>query len=546
MAGWLLSWPLPRALTRTLSLLVIVAWVAQMGALVQRTLASAPIALATDLSSYGRAARWKGIYYRGEKIGFSVSQTLPTSDGYQLQEDGQLQLTLMGMGTPARVQTKVDVDKTFQLRSFSFSLDPGTGAIDIGGTLDGRRLQLEVRSKAGTRRETRELQEPPNLSLNLSRRLAAAGLQPGKRLTLPMFDPATLKNAPMTVAVLSREVLRVGRLPVPTLKLETRFSGITSHSWITETGEIVREESPMGLIVVQEPREVATAFAVSNELRTDMYAAAAVVPRPERRIDDPASVLFLKVRLEGIDLTGLDLQGAGQSVRGDEIELRDPETLPAAAADAELEALLRPEPLVESDAPEIVKEAEVALLGIQEPRARAERLVRHVNALLEKRPTVSLPSALEVLRTRVGDCNEHTALYVALARAAALPARIAVGLVHLRGAFYYHAWAEVFVRTAGGRGRWIPADPTLDQFPADLTHIRLARGGLDKQAAILGVIGRLKMSVLELQMAPGAVPILVGRSETDLRPPVIELPSREGLAGRGCWAKPSPQGSARP
>ena len=75
--------------------------------------------------------------------------------------------------------------------------------------------------------------------------------------------------------------------------------------------------------------------------------------------------------------------------------------------------------------------------------------------LLEKKPTVSLPSAREVLRTRVGDCNEHTVLYVAMARALGLPARIAVGLVYLRGAFYYHAWPEVYVdggRTAAGCG----------------------------------------------------------------------------------------------
>jgi transglutaminase-like putative cysteine protease len=50
--------------------------------------------------------------------------------------------------------------------------------------------------------------------------------------------------------------------------------------------------------------------------------------------------------------------------------------------------------------------------------------------MLDKKPTVSLPSAREVLRTKVGDCNEHTALYVAMARAAGLPARIAVGLAY--------------------------------------------------------------------------------------------------------------------
>src|SRR5204863_7954581 len=33
--------------------------------------------------------------------------------------------------------------------------------------------------------------------------------------------------------------------------------------------------------------------------------------------------------------------------------------------------------------------------------------------------------------------------YVALARAAGLPARTAAGLVPVHGRFYYHAWAEV-------------------------------------------------------------------------------------------------------
>ena len=89
-------------------------------------------------------------------------------------------------------------------------------------------------------------------------------------------------------------------------------------------------------------------------------------------------------------------------------------------------------------------------------RARAEQLTRYVNGLLEKKPTVSLPSAREVLRTKVGDCNEHTALYVAMARAAGIPARVAVGLVYVRGAFYYHAWPEVYLNEGADRGLWLP------------------------------------------------------------------------------------------
>ncbi|HUL78210.1 MAG TPA: transglutaminase-like domain-containing protein, partial [Vicinamibacteria bacterium] len=172
------------------------------------------------------------------------------------------------------------------------------------------------------------------------------------------------------------------------------------------------------------------------------------------------------------------------------------------------------------------------------PRLRAERLVRHVHAILEKKPTVGLPSALEVLKTRIGDCNEHTALYVAMARSLGLPARIAVGLVYLRGAFYYHAWAEVWVEEAARRGLWLPVDPTLNQFPSDATHVRLTRGGLERQAAIAGLIGHARLEIRDVQLRPGSNPVLVGRAATDLRPLDLPLPRRDGT-GRGCWSSPA-------
>jgi transglutaminase-like putative cysteine protease len=173
---------------------------------------------------------------------------------------------------------------------------------------------------------------------------------------------------------------------------------------------------------------------------------------------------------------------------------------------------------------------------------RAERLTRYVNGLLDKKPTVSLPSAREVLRTKVGDCNEHTALYVAMARSVGLPSRIAVGLVFMHGAFYYHAWPEVYVTEGQGRGLsraesrglWLPVDPTLNQFPADATHVRLARGGLDKQAAVLPLIGRLKMTVLDVELAPGANRVVVGQQAepADLGALAIDVPRTESARCR--------------
>jgi transglutaminase-like putative cysteine protease len=253
------------------------------------------------------------------------------------------------------------------------------------------------------------------------------------------------------------------------------------------------------------------AKAVPRNIQVDLLEAAAVVPETKQRIEDPRDVRRLRLRLEGADLTSGELQGAGQRVDGDTIEIVDARTLSATQDAVDPRPYLAAEPLIESDAPEIREEAARLLQGGGTARQQAERLTRYVNSVLEKKPTVSLPSALEVLRTRVGDCNEHTALFVALARAAGIPARINVGLVAVRNAFYYHAWPEVYLAEGRGRGLWLPVDPTFNQFPADATHVRLARGGLDKQAAILPLIGRVKMSILDLELAPGASPVLVGR-----------------------------------
>ena len=159
--------PLPRVVTRPLTVVVLVAWVASMAVLVNRSyLQASPASLATDLARYGSTAVWKGVYYRGEKIGFTVSQTIRTEEGFELQEDGRLQMMLLGAddgGGPAHDGTRRS--RTSRLQSFEFSLDPGTGAVQVSGrdralaTRPGgpHRLTIWVTSAGTTRAEQREL-----------------------------------------------------------------------------------------------------------------------------------------------------------------------------------------------------------------------------------------------------------------------------------------------------------------------------------------------------------------------------------------------------
>ena len=365
----------------------------------------------------------EGVYTAAKKR-LTVSQTIRTEEGFELQEDGRLQMMLLGATTAAALRTTARVDQNFALQSFEFSLDPGTGAVQVSGAIAAatrpggpHRLTLWITSGGATRAEQRDLAEPPVLSQNLSRVLANGGLRAGKRHKFTILDPATLRNVPITLEVGRRELVRVADTDVvPAFRVNMEYEGLQTTSWMTDTGDVLKEESPLGLVSVRESPERARGLAVPMRVQTDLLRAAAVVPGmaphlARRRIDEPRDVKRMRVQLTGVTLPALDLDGVGQIYRGDSVELIDRLTLVAGPADAGASRYLAPETLIESDDPTIIAEANKAVAGVQGPRARAERLTRYVNGLLDKKPTVSLPSAREVLRTKVGDCNEHTALF---------------------------------------------------------------------------------------------------------------------------------------
>jgi transglutaminase-like putative cysteine protease len=158
----------------------------------------------------------------------------------------------------------------------------------------------------------------------------------------------------------------------------------------------------------------------------------------------------------------------------------------------ELDAATRgASPFVESDDPAIRAAARAAIGDTASARTAAERLVAWVHDQVEKVPSVTVPSAREVLASRRGDCNEHAVLLAALARAAGIPARIIAGAVYANDGFYYHAWNELWL------GAWVSADAVFDQLPADATHVKLIEGGLERQMALMGIIGQLGFTVVE-------------------------------------------------
>ena len=217
------------------------------------------------------------------------------------------------------------------------------------------------------------------------------------------------------------------------------------------------------------------------------------------------------MRLRNVELAGYDLEGQRQRLTGDTLFVR-PANDAALVADYRLPAGrqrdaedTRAEPLIQSNNPKIMQLA-WRIAGADKgrdssarnPRIVAERINIWVHDSIRNRVTFGVPSALRVLQTRTGDCNEHTQLFVALARAVGLPARIAAGLAFVDGKFYYHAWPEVLLND------WVAVDPTFGQFPADAAHLRFVVGGLARQTELLRLMGNLKIDVLSVNESPRA------------------------------------------
>jgi transglutaminase-like putative cysteine protease len=150
---------------------------------------------------------------------------------------------------------------------------------------------------------------------------------------------------------------------------------------------------------------------------------------------------------------------------------------------------LKATPFIQSDHPEIQTKAKEIVSEGDPDIVKAKKLVAWVHQNIQKRPVLSVPNALETLRNRVGDCNEHAVLLAALARASGIPAEIEAGLVYQNGRFYYHAWNVLYL------GRWITADAVMGQFPADVTHLRFVRG-TEQQIDLLQIIGKVKLEIL--------------------------------------------------
>lgn len=444
------------------------------------------------------AERWFGIYLDNERVGFYHQNISATADGYRLESDGSVRLSVMGISREVSSRESYLVGKNLALRSFEVEQNISGTMSRVSGKVNDTVMRVKIENNGkNTEKQFKfkgEIYPGPALNLYPMMRDFAAG----RAFKILTFDPEEIKLKEVTVTVQGEERTPDGQ---PALKLRNNLHPFVHNDiWMDERGNTILESVREGLVTTrtEDPSKLGSYVGNLAISKRDLIFDFSLV-RAEPPIKTPQKLKGLAVEISGWNDALPLLQESGQSVvkSGDgRIIVRTGTALQPAAEGKPVEprdTYLKPAEKIEARAPEIMAKSKELATG----RNSAEEIVRALTSWTAEwlKDTVEDGGgALASFKSRSGNCQTHARLYTALARAAGIPTRFVSGLVYMEGkGFLYHSWAESVVG-----GQWVAVDPTYNQVPADPTHLKFFEGHAPEDLApIIAIIGRIRINVLE-------------------------------------------------
>lgn len=463
---------------------------------------------------------WYGMYFKDDKVGYSHFKIEQRGGNFTISSDSVMRLTAMKKTSEIVMRENVDVRPDLTLIAFNSSVNMNGKELKMVGSTKGDRLVVDITVDGEVVNRELPIEGKTYHSSAISLMPALNGLQDQKTHSFTVFNAEK-----QSMERVDQHVWTVQGSPGPkgaVWNVKNTFGKSIIRSWLDRKGLTVLEKALDGsLITMLEDKETAELFlkkkAQSKDLVLDLSLIKVAAPIP-----DPEKTQFLKVRIQGIEpsLIASDhrqrvskpaASGGGEAFDVS-VHVEDPPALDRAdnketeaggsigdfldqpPADTVSKEDLAPTPEIQSDHRDIIDQAKKIVSPGDTPLQKVDKLVRWTAENVENKMQDSF-TALSVLRSREGECQSHASLYAALARSQNIPTRLVTGIVYTdHVGFLYHAWAESHVHG------WVAVDPTLNQIPADATHIKIAAGQANRAAdSLLKMIGNVKLEVLDLK-----------------------------------------------
>jgi hypothetical protein len=432
--------------------------------------------------------QYYGVHLHSKRIGWVMEDVRPVDGGYRIRQQASLKLKVINSVQPVDMELNAELDSGMRLKTFQFTFSSPFYSTKAEGRAEGRMVHFTLDTGRTVIKDTVTLPETPLLPINQRAYLLAKLPKAGGRLKAPFFDPFSLSQRESVITYKGPDKELVGGRIYNLHEFTESYSGMTASFWLDEQGRIIKEESPAGFVFEAEPKFKAMNIEAGGD---ELLAAVAVQYSGKLPPEDSAEAVYqLRFPAEA----EVELNGGRQQFQDGRLTVRKEVFPPPAegqencAAEA---AHLRGSRYVQVKDAKIIAKAKEIVGGETDPAKQVRLLTDWVYTNIEKRPVIGLPDALTTLDSRLGDCNEHAALFAALSRSLGIPTAIAAGVTLQKNAFYYHAWNEVCIQ-----GQWISLDTTTKQLPADIYHLRFTRADVEGQIAIGGLLGKLAIEAL--------------------------------------------------
>lgn len=453
----------------------------------------------TPVSTWQPFDNYFGVYVSGQKVGW-MRWRLDMGKSNILRTELHAKVSGMGKVSEIGIREEREYDNVAGLLTrIDFVQTADTGEVRVvGKRSEVGNMRLEVTAGGATR--TQDVVVAERLQDALAAASLARNAKVGASANASQLDTSIQKVLRYEHKVIAIERRNFAGVDTQAIKISSTYPdlGVKETLWLDDSGKVL--ESHMGGIFVLrlEPPEVAKRLDYQQDL-----LVSNVVPAP-RRIMAQQNIQKIKVRMVGFEdrlpptsprqRVAQDGNAVVIELSKDPIPKRAPLGHDVGTEDPAVKEALQPTAFIQSDAPELIAAAKQAIDGSKDVFSANTRLIQFVDKHMRKEYVPAYSNALESYKTARGDCTEHSVLYVALARALKIPARVAVGIAYWApgDGFGWHAWAEIWVA-----GRWIAVDPTWNQPIADATHIKLADGGPAEQARIVMMLGQLKIVSME-------------------------------------------------
>lgn len=414
-----------------------------------------------------------------------------------------MRLGALGADLSVRITAEGILNEDLTLRSLKSEFSSLDSSVKTESVVEGNRIHTKFYSKDTEEPKEIPIDGPVYVPDVMHLVVAKQGLRAGKSYQLPGFDPITQTVGAFNVMVKGPRTVQTAKGPVSGIQLDSIYQKITTTLVIDNDANIFYQEANMAGIQFISVRDEEAKHGILpspsvGEQSEPVDLLAQSLTESNVIIDRPQDVKEMIVSMQPIEPSEVVQDGYSQRILKNDarnktikLEIRSPHYGSGAASPPiNAQLYLQSEPLIQVKDPRIVTRAKQIVGSSSNPWNSAEKIAEWLHDRIDKSPRATIPSAIEVLESMKGDCNEHSILFCALARSIGIPTKICAGLVYLNGQFGYHAWNEVWIGN-----RWLPIDSTLGRIKMDAAHIKLVEGGLDKWLPIAHLVGSLQIRI---------------------------------------------------